>query len=231
MQIDDTSAVDQTSRIVVVLDHSSDHELFREMAASTELRADFARGIEIDDVWVRAPFVAARQLTSALVASPAVVGDVAVVVAGEQARLIDATSVARAPMDALYGTNFQQALALARGRRPQQIVIVAYSAPTAHFDAERGASFFSFPPTVETLTRTKAELDAAVAAGARVDLVLISDPAREASDFKVGRLHEIHDMGADAAHRSHGIVLQLETPLSERTVTDVIDAITGRAEG
>jgi hypothetical protein len=221
----------QTSRVVVVVDHSSDHALFREMAGSVELHGDIARGVEVDDVWAQAPFVAARRLTNALVRTPALAGDVAVVVAGERARLVDPDSVATVTMDALYGTNFHQALSLARACRPQQIVIVAYSAPSAHFDAARNASVFSFPPRQETLTLTKFELDLTVASGARIDLVLISDPARPASDATVGRLHEIHDMGADAAHRSQGTVVQLDTPLSQRTIDDVVGAIAGRADG
>ena len=141
--------------------------------------ASFLRGIDIGDEWDEAPFVAARRLANVLATTKPFAGNWSVVAVGDHARFIDSASVSTLRMAVAYGTNFQQGLALARLRKPKRIVLIAYSAPTAHWIGPHELDcFFSYPPCTETLDLTKAALDAAVAVGVRMDAVLIDDPTR-----------------------------------------------------
>ena len=72
---------------------------------------------------------------------------------------------------------------------------------------DQQGELFSYPPSDETLSLTRVALDRAVASGARIDAVLINNPARSDDYFWTGRLHEIQDLAADATYRSRGLSL------------------------
>ena len=208
---------------VVVLDRSVDLHLLGQI--QVDPHANFLRGIDIGDEWDGAPFVVARRLANVLATARPYAGNWEVIAVGDHARFIDSASVATLRMAVAYGTNFQQGLALARSRKPRRIVVIAYSAPTAHWIGPHELDcFFSYPPCTETLDLTKAALDAAVAVDVRVDAVLIDDPTRTEPSW-TGRLHEIHDLAADATFRSHGVLVQLQTPVTDKMIADVANAI------
>src|SRR5207244_1318103 len=106
--------------------------------------------------------VAARRLAGALTTAAPFAGNVAVVAIGHQARFVDPAAVAALTMNVLYGTNFHHGLMLARKLNPRRIVLIAYSAPTAHWmEAEQG-ELFVYPPGEDTLALTRLELERVV---------------------------------------------------------------------
>jgi hypothetical protein len=210
---------------VVVLDHSLDAHLLNRRVRYTS-SADVLHGAEIPDEWEDVPFVAARRLAGAVVNAPPFAGNSAIVAVSEFATIVDPDTVARLNMAFLYGTNFHRGLVYARSRQPQRIVLIAYSAPTAHGRGpDKYENFFSFPPAPETLDLTRRELDGAVNDGARIDAVLIDAPARGENHSWTGRLHEINDLAADATLRSHGLLARIETPASDRVIADIVQAM------
>ena len=213
---------------VVVLDHSVDMELLQQKQVS--LHTNFGYGVDIADEWDEAPFVAGRRLADALVHTAPFAGNSAVVAVSEFATIVDPAAVSMLRMNVLYGTNFHHGLVQARSRNPKRIVLIAYSAPTAHWDGpgERDY-FFSWPPTPETIDRTKRELDGAVNDGVQIDAVLIENPARRENHSWTGHLHQINDLATDATYRSHGLLAHIPTPVSDRDITDIVNAIANSA--
>ena len=133
-------------------------------------------------------------------------------------------------MDVLYGTNFHRGLMLARQLNPKWIVLIAYSAPTAHWIAAQQHEFFMCPPGEETLFLTRRELGGHEDDGTRIDAVLIDDPTRVEDHSWSGRLQEIYDLALDATYRSHGLLAHLETPVSDTAIADIAHAITCTAD-
>src|SRR5205823_4474760 len=133
-------------------------------------------------------------------------------------------------MDVLYGTNFHHGLMLAQTRRPQRIVLIAYSAPTAHWVEARQGELFTYPPSDETLALTRVELERAMDSGARIDAVLIDDPTRADQYSWTGRLREIHDLAGYATSRTHGHFAHIDTPANNTAIADIANAITRSTE-
>ena len=213
---------------VVVLDHSLDSDLLYRQRRATHI--DVLHGAEISDEWDSVPFVAARRLAGAVVSAGPFAGNSAVVAVSEFATIVEPATVSSLNMAFLYGTNFHRGFAYARSRNPQRIVLIAYSAPTAHSTGpDKHDNFFSFPPIPETLDRTKREVDGAVDDGVRIDAVVIQDPSRGEAHFWTGRLHEINDLAADATFRSHGLLAHIDTPASDKVISDIVHAITNTA--
>jgi hypothetical protein len=209
---------------VVVIDHSRDESLRREV----HVTADIRQGVDIADEWDEVPFVAARRLAAAVVNTAPFAGSSAVVAVSECATVVDPNSVSNLRMAVLYGTNIHQGLVYARSRNPKRIVVIAYSAPTAHWmGPDDRQCLFSWPPTLETLERTKREFDGAVNDGVRIDAVLIDDPGRgDTYSAWTGSLHEINDLVTDATFRSHGLLAHVDTPVSDMVIADIVHALT-----
>ena len=138
------------------------------------------------------------------------------------ARRLTPLQLAEVEPEWVQGTNLQHALKIAGRhlrRHPEAepvVLVVTDGEPTAHLDSE-GYPSFHWPPTVETVSATVAEVDAMTRLGATMNFFLLGD------DPGLARFVDA------VARRNGGRVLTPETDrLGEYVVADYLRARRGR---
>jgi uncharacterized protein with von Willebrand factor type A (vWA) domain len=145
------------------------------MDSSTVLAVDLSFDLRMRGLWEvcrQAAVMAADSIRARQGLSPLVIGF------NDSARWLDVSDLADLECNAVYGTNVQHALSLARyeldgAGAAKRILLIAEAEPTSHCDAH-GESYFDFPPSPETRRITLNEARACAIAGIRVDLLLLT---------------------------------------------------------
>jgi uncharacterized protein with von Willebrand factor type A (vWA) domain len=140
------------------------------MDTSTVVAVDVSLRLQMRGLWDacrRAAAIAADSIRTRQGLAPLVVGF------NDYARWIDVSDLADLECDAVYGTNVQHALSMARyaldgGRGAERILFVAETEPSSYCDVDGEACFYS-PPTHEVKRITLNEARACAIAGIRVE--------------------------------------------------------------
>jgi uncharacterized protein with von Willebrand factor type A (vWA) domain len=145
------------------------------METSTVIAVDVSLRLPMRGLWDacrRSAAMAADSIRTRQGLAPLVVGF------NDYAKRIDVSDLADLECDAVYGTNVQHALSMARyaldeGRGARRILFVAETEPSSYCDVD-GEAYFYFPPTPEVKRITLNEARACALAGIRVDFLLLT---------------------------------------------------------
>jgi uncharacterized protein with von Willebrand factor type A (vWA) domain len=185
------------------------------MDSSTVLAVDISLDLPMRGLWDacrQAAVMAAGSIRARQGLTPLVIGF------NESARWLDISDLADVEYDAVYGTNVQHALSIARyaldgAGAAKRILFIAETEPSSYCDAH-GESHFDFPPTPETRRITLNEARACAIAGIRVDLLLLTVDSK------------FRPLAAEIAKECGGSVETLSGPMPtaeqiEKFLTDV----------
>lgn len=97
---------------------------------------------------------------------------------GESAHVMKPRDLPTVSWDLAYGTNMQHGLALARQllsrqRGHKQVLMITDGEPTAHQDPRSGVPIFQYPPSLETLQLTMAEVVRCTKASIRINTFML----------------------------------------------------------
>jgi len=195
-------------------------ETERRSSAAVALLVDMSYSMELRGTWGEAKTTA--MALHALVSMKFPQDAIEIIGFADYARTMTPRDLVNHDWQRVYGTNLQHALMLARrhldrhrGSEPV-ILVITDGEPTAHL-APDGFSDFSWPPSMETVAATLAEVERCTRRGATINIFMLDNEPR-----LVNFMHEI-------GRRNGGRVFLPNTgALGEYVVSDYLRARGGR---
>jgi len=142
-----------------------------------------------------------------------------IVVFAETARLGAMAELEDGMCDLRYGSNLEHALDLARDlcveMNTNRMVIVAYSAPSAH-RVRTGEVFFTFPPVIDSITAAAANAERCRQAGLAIDAIVLDEPDDEPDEHAMTFSNPFRNLPATFTVLTKGLVIG--APLDQPTV-------------
>jgi len=142
-----------------------------------------------------------------------------IVVFTDTARLGAMAELEDGMCDLRYGSNLEHALDLACGlcieMNVNRMVIVAYSAPSAH-RAGTGEVVFMFPPVIDSITAAAANAERCRQAGLAIDAIVLDEPDDEPDELPMTFSNPFRNLPATFAVLTKGLVIG--APLHQPTV-------------
>jgi uncharacterized protein with von Willebrand factor type A (vWA) domain len=195
-------------------------ETERRSSAAVALLVDMSYSMELRGTWGEAKTTALA--LHSLVSTKYPQDAIEIIGFSDYARVMTPRDLVNHDWERVYGTNLQHALMLARrhldkhrGAEPV-ILVITDGEPTAHLAVD-GFSTFCWPPSMETVAATLAEVERCTRRGATINIFMLDDEQRLV-DF----MHEI-------GRRNGGRVFLPSTgALGEYVVSDYLKARRGR---
>jgi len=195
-------------------------ETERRSSAAVALLVDMSYSMELRGTWGEAKTTALA--LHSLVTTRYPQDAIEIIGFSDYARVMTPRDLINHDWQRVYGTNLQHALMLARRHLDKHrdaepvILVITDGEPTAHLESD-GYSTFCWPPSMETVAATLAEVERCTRRGATINIFMLDDE-RRLVDF----MHEI-------GRRNGGRVLLPGTgTLGEYVVTDYLRARGGR---
>lgn len=118
----------------------------------------------------------------------------AIVVFAETARVAEKKAVEDGTMDLRYGSNLEHALEVAgelcREVNAKRIVVVAYSAPSAH-RVESGEVAFAYPPLTDSFVAAEVSAERCRRAGLVIDAIVLDEPLDQPDELANGLVGDL----------------------------------------
>jgi len=156
-------------------------ETERRSSAAVALLVDMSYSMELRGTWGEAKTTALA--LHSLVTTKYPQDAIEIIGFSDYARTMTPRDLVNHDWQRIYGTNLQHALMLARrhldrhrGAEPV-ILVITDGEPTAHLAAD-GFSEFCWPPSVETVTATLAEVERCTRRGATINVFMLDDEPR-----------------------------------------------------
>jgi len=142
-----------------------------------------------------------------------------IVVFAETARLGAMAELEDGMCDLRYGSNLEHALELARDlcieMNANRMVIIAYSAPSAH-RVETGEVVFMFPPVIESMTAAAANAERCRQSGLAIDAIVLDEPDDQHDELPMTFSNPFRNLPATFIVLTKGLVIG--APLDQPTV-------------
>ncbi|HTZ43227.1 MAG TPA: VWA domain-containing protein [Jatrophihabitans sp.] len=195
-------------------------ETERRSSAAVALLVDMSYSMELRGTWGEAKTTALA--LHSLVTTRFPQDAIEIIGFSDYARVMTPRDLVNHDWERVYGTNLQHALMLARRHLDKHrtadpvILVITDGEPTAHLEAD-GYSTFAWPPSMETVAATLAEVERCTRRGATINIFMLDDE-RRLVDF----MHEI-------GRRNGGRVFLPRTgALGEYVVADYLKSRRGR---
>jgi uncharacterized protein with von Willebrand factor type A (vWA) domain len=195
-------------------------ETERRSSAAVALLVDMSYSMELRGTWGEAKTTALA--LHSLVTTKFPQDAIEIIGFSDYARVMSPRDLVNHDWERVYGTNLQHALMLARRHLDKHraaepiILVITDGEPTAHLAAD-GFSDFSWPPSMETIAATLAEVERCTRRGATINIFMLDDERR-----LVEFMHEI-------GRRNGGRVFLPNTgALGEYVVADYLKSRNGR---
>ncbi len=195
-------------------------ETERRSSAAVALLVDMSYSMELRGTWGEAKTTALA--LHALVSTKFPQDAIEIIGFSDYARVMSPRDLVNHDWERVYGTNLQHALMLARRHLDKHrnadpvIMVITDGEPTAHLDPD-GYSSFCWPPSMETVAATLAEVERCTRRGATINIFMLDDERR-----LVEFMHEI-------GRRNGGrVFLPHSGALGEYVVADYLKSRGGR---
>jgi uncharacterized protein with von Willebrand factor type A (vWA) domain len=195
-------------------------ETERRSSAAVALLVDMSYSMELRGTWGEAKTTALA--LHSLVSTKFPQDAIEIIGFSDYARVMTPRDLVNHDWERVYGTNLQHALMLARRHLDKHraaepiILVITDGEPTAHLAAD-GFSDFSWPPSMETIAATLAEVERCTRRGATINIFMLDDERR-----LVEFMHEI-------GRRNGGrVFLPNAGALGEYVVADYLKSRNGR---
>jgi uncharacterized protein with von Willebrand factor type A (vWA) domain len=195
-------------------------ETERRSSAAVALLVDMSYSMELRGTWGEAKTTALA--LHALVSTKFPQDAIEIIGFSDYARVLSPRDLVNHDWERVYGTNLQHALMLARRHLDKHrtaepvILVITDGEPTAHLDPD-GYSNFCWPPSMETVAATLAEVERCTRRGATINIFMLDDERR-----LVEFMHEI-------GRRNGGrVFLPGSGALGEYVVADYLKSRAGR---
>jgi len=195
-------------------------ETERRSSAAEALLVDMSDSMELRGTWGEAKTTALA--LHALVSTKFPQDAIEIIGFSDYARVMSPRDLVNHDWERVYGTNLQHALMLARRHLDKHrnadpvIMVITDGEPTAHLDPD-GYSSFCWPPSMETVAATLAEVERCTRRGATINIFMLDDERR-----LVEFMHEI-------GRRNGGrVFLPHAGALGEYVVADYLKSRGGR---
>jgi uncharacterized protein with von Willebrand factor type A (vWA) domain len=195
-------------------------ETERRSSAAVALLVDMSYSMELRGTWGEAKTTALA--LHALVSTKYPQDAIEIIGFSDYARVLSPRDLVNHDWERVYGTNLQHALMLARRHLDKHrtaepvILVITDGEPTAHLDPD-GYSSFCWPPSMETVAATLAEVERCTRRGATINIFMLDDERR-----LVEFMHEI-------GRRNGGrVFLPGSGALGEYVVADYLKSRAGR---
>ena len=195
-------------------------ETERRSSAAVALLVDMSYSMELRGTWGEAKTTALA--LHALVSTKFPQDAIEIIGFSDYARVMSPRDLVNHDWERVYGTNLQHALMLARRHLDKHrnadpvIMVITDGEPTAHLDPD-GYSSFCWPPSMETVAATLAEVERCTRRGATINIFMLDDERR-----LVEFMHEI-------GRRNGGrVFLPHAGALGEYVVADYLKSRGGR---
>jgi uncharacterized protein with von Willebrand factor type A (vWA) domain len=196
-------------------------ETERRSAAAVALLVDMSYSMELRGSWGEAKTTALA--LHSLVSTRFPQDAIEIIGFSDYARVLSPRDLVNHDWERVYGTNLQHALMLARRHLDRHrdaepvILVITDGEPTAHLAAD-GFSDFCWPPSVETVTATIAEVDRCTRRGATINIFMLDDE------------HRLVEFMQEIGRRNGGrVFLPRAGALGEYVVSDYLRARRGRS--
>jgi uncharacterized protein with von Willebrand factor type A (vWA) domain len=198
-------------------------ETERRSRAAVALLVDLSYSMELNGTWGAAKSTALA--LHHLVTTQYPQDSIELIGFSQYARKLRPVELAGLDLDRVQGTNLQHALMLARRHLTRHsdaepiLLIVTDGEPTAHLERD-GHAYFDWPPTVETLEATLAEVDRATRGGVALNVFMLGEEPR------------LIDFMTEVARRNGGRLFTSDADsLGSFVVRDFIKTRTAMARG
>ena len=195
-------------------------ETERESSAAVALLVDMSYSMELRGTWGEAKTTALA--LHSLVSTKFPQDAIEIIGFSDYARVMTPRDLVNHDWERVYGTNLQHALMLARRHLDRHrdaepvILVITDGEPTAHLAAD-GFSDFCWPPSVETITATIAEVDRCTRRGATINIFMLDNE------------HLLVEFMQEVGRRNGGrVFLPRAGTLGEYVVSDYLSARGGR---
>jgi uncharacterized protein with von Willebrand factor type A (vWA) domain len=195
-------------------------ETERRSSAAVALLVDMSYSMELRGTWGEAKTTALA--LHSLVSTKFPQDAIEIIGFSDYARVMTPRDLVNHDWERVYGTNLQHALMLARRHLDKHrnaepiILVITDGEPTAHLAAD-GFSDFCWPPSMETVAATLAEVERCTRRGATINIFML-DNERRLVDF-------MHEIGRRNGGR---VFLPNSGTLGEYVVSDYLKARGGR---
>jgi uncharacterized protein with von Willebrand factor type A (vWA) domain len=156
-------------------------ETERRSSAAVALLVDMSYSMELRGTWGEAKTTALA--LHSLVTSKFPQDAIEIIGFSDYARVMSPRDLVNHDWERVYGTNLQHALMLARRHLDKHraaepvILVITDGEPTAHLAAD-GFSDFSWPPSMETVAATLAEVERCTRRGATINIFMLDNEQR-----------------------------------------------------
>lgn len=195
-------------------------ETERRSSAAVALLVDMSYSMELRGTWGEAKTTALA--LHSLVTTKFPQDAIEIIGFSDYARVMTPRDLVNHDWERVYGTNLQHALMLARRHLDKHrnaepvILVITDGEPTAHL-AEDGFSDFSWPPSMETVAATLAEVERCTRRGATINIFMLDNEQR------------LVDFMQEIGRRNGGrVFLPSSGALGEYVVSDYLKSRGGR---
>ncbi|HJQ03334.1 MAG TPA: VWA domain-containing protein [Jatrophihabitans sp.] len=195
-------------------------ETERRSSAAVALLVDMSYSMELRGTWGEAKTTALA--LHSLVSTKFPQDAIEIIGFSDYARVMTPRDLVNHDWERVYGTNLQHALMLARRHLDRHrdaepvILVITDGEPTAHLAAD-GFSDFCWPPSVETITATIAEVDRCTRRGAIINIFMLDNE------------HRLVEFMQEVGRRNGGrVFLPRAGTLGEYVVSDYLKSRAGR---
>jgi uncharacterized protein with von Willebrand factor type A (vWA) domain len=195
-------------------------ETERRSAAAVALLVDMSYSMELRGTWGEAKTTALA--LHSLVSTKYPQDAIEIIGFSDYARVMTPRDLVNHDWQRVYGTNLQHALMLARRHLDRHrnaepvILVITDGEPTAHL-ATDGFSDFCWPPSMETVAATLAEVERCTRRGATINIFMLDDE------------HRLVEFMQEIGRRNGGrVLLPRSGSLGEYVVSDYLSSRRGR---
>jgi uncharacterized protein with von Willebrand factor type A (vWA) domain len=195
-------------------------ETERRSAAAVALLVDMSYSMELRGTWGEAKTTALA--LHSLVSTKYPQDAIEIIGFSDYARVMSPRDLVNHDWQRVYGTNLQHALMLARRHLDRHrnaepvILVITDGEPTAHL-ATDGFSDFCWPPSMETVAATLAEVERCTRRGATINIFMLDDE------------HRLVEFMQEIGRRNGGrVLLPRSGALGEYVVSDYLSSRRGR---
>jgi hypothetical protein len=122
-----------------------------------------------------------------------------IVLFSETARVAEKADLEDSMFDLVYGSNLEHAFQIAGDLceevNANRIIVIAYSAPSAH-RLRNGEVVFAFPPTAESFAAAERSADWCRQAGLAIDAIVLDEPIDESDQVPIWARSHFHEIPA-----------------------------------